>query len=362
MGIVTLAGWAIVGLIVASVEKSRSDPRDADGAIVTMLCVAGAIVGAAVGQSFRWFVFGQPLGFVFAAVGAVSLLHLYRSQSTARRPHIDVVQHVESEAAVPAVALSTAPPSPPTPPISVATTLAKSLGWSLISAVAVAMCGYRGHLIGTTMYPQRYEGMPSDLFFFPLGLILGVVVVVMARLANPKSHALHMVAAIALASVGYGGLLYGYARSHALPTSFTVTFEPDPGVAMRCDTGAACPQANPPFEWSVEAMLRVAATNGRGATLDKISLSSSEKRPFGSRKPTREEIAEENRFDGPTIRLEGREIPGSRRIRANEVASYPIRYYYRTRTGRAERDIYLHIDFTDAAGHWAGHQALWKIR
>jgi hypothetical protein len=68
------------------------------------------------------------------------------------------------------------------------------------------------------------------------------------------------------------------------------------------------------------------------------------------------------RFDGPDILLEGRQIPGSRRIKPNEVVSYPVRYYYRTRSGSAQREVRVHVDFTDAAGHWAGAQALWKVR
>ena len=88
------------------------------------------------------------------------------------------------------------------------------------------------------MYPQRHEGMPSDLFFLPLGLILGVVVAVMAKVSRPMWGAIQMLGLIALVSLGYGGLLYQYARSHALPSGFTISFEPDPGVAVRCDGGA----------------------------------------------------------------------------------------------------------------------------
>ena len=225
--------------------------------------------------------------------------------------------------------------------IPVATTLIKALGWSLLSAIAVSFGGFFGHRMGTTMYPQRYEGMPSDLFFIPLGLTLGIVVAVMARLSRPMWRAMQMLAMIALASVGYGGLLYQYARTHALPAGFTISFEPDPGDAVRCGAGATCPEASPPLEWSVEGSIRVTASNGLGATVDSISLAS---------------------FSGPNLRLEGRQIPGPRRIRGFDVVSYPVRYYYRTRSGSAERDIRVHIDFTDITGHWVGAQGLWKVR
>jgi hypothetical protein len=82
----------------------------------------------------------------------------------------------------------TAPPSSVTS-LSVATTLIEALGWSVVSAVAVAMVGFYGHRIGSSWYPQRYEGMPSDIFFIPLGFILGVVVADTARLARPMWRA-----------------------------------------------------------------------------------------------------------------------------------------------------------------------------
>jgi hypothetical protein len=239
--------------------------------------------------------------------------------------------------------------------------LLETLGWSLVAALAVAAGGFFGHQIGSRLYPQRYEGMPSDIFFIPLGLVLGIVVAVMAKVARP-SWRVQMFGVIGLASAAYGGFLYEYARSHARPAGFTVSFEPDPGVAVRCGDGAACPQADPPLEWSVEGSLRVEVSTGLGAAVESISLNSYEMTSYGPRRITREEAVADNRFAGPDINLEGRQIPGPRHLRGNEVVSYPIHYYYRTRSGRAARDIRLHIDFTDDAGHWASVQGLWKVR
>jgi hypothetical protein len=171
-----------------------------------------------------------------------------------------------------------------------------------------------------------------------------------------------MLGVIGLASVGYGGFLYEYARSHARPAGFTISFEPDPGVAVTCDGDATCPQANPPLEWSVEGSLRAQVSNGLGATVKAISLNSYEMTTYGPRRVTREEAVADNRFAGPDINLEGRQLPGPRHVRGNEVVLYPIRYYYRTRSGSAARDIRIHIEFTDDSGHWTGAQALWKVR
>jgi hypothetical protein len=66
MGTLILGGWVVVGLMVAGFERRHGD---ADPVFVTQLCVAGAIAGGFAGQVLRWYVFGEPLGFVFAAAG-----------------------------------------------------------------------------------------------------------------------------------------------------------------------------------------------------------------------------------------------------------------------------------------------------
>ena len=175
------------------------------------------------------------------------------------------------------------------------------------------------------MYPQRYEGMPSDIFFIPLGLILGIVVAVVSRVSRPKWRAAQMLGVIALASVGYGGLLYRSSKSHALPAGLTVSVEPNPGVAVRCDAGATCPPANPPLEWSVEGAIRVELARGIGATVRSISLNLYQMTVYRSRRPTDEEVAADTRFAGPNIDLEGRQIPGPRHLKSDDVGLYPIR-------------------------------------
>ena len=47
--------------------------RDADQTMVTVLCVVGAVAGGFAGQVTRLYVFGEPLGFIFSAGGAVPL-------------------------------------------------------------------------------------------------------------------------------------------------------------------------------------------------------------------------------------------------------------------------------------------------
>jgi len=81
MGTLILGGWIVVGLMVAGFERR---PSDADPKFVTQLCVVGAIAGGFAGQVLRWYVFGEPLGFVFAAAGAELLLRSYRRRTPGR--------------------------------------------------------------------------------------------------------------------------------------------------------------------------------------------------------------------------------------------------------------------------------------
>jgi hypothetical protein len=74
------------------------------------------------------------------------------------------------------------------------------------------------------------------------------------------------------------------------------------------------------------------------------------------------DIAARPVFDGPRVKLEGRQIPGSRHIRPNDAASYPLLYGYRTRSGDSRRDIVVYVAFTDAAGHRSLSVGEWKVR
>src|SRR4051812_37424589 len=85
IGMTVTFGWVVVGLIVAAVDKSLRDDPQADGAMVTILAVVGAIVGASIGQSFRLFVFGEPLGFLVSGAGAEAFLFVCRARSLSLR-------------------------------------------------------------------------------------------------------------------------------------------------------------------------------------------------------------------------------------------------------------------------------------
>ncbi len=240
----------------------------------------------------------------------------------------------------------------------------EAFGWGVLCAVAVAVSGFLGHLVGGRVYPQRYEQIPSDFLFIPLGLIVGFVSAATARLARPKWDAAGMLGVVALASMAYAGLMFEYARSRAVPAQVTVTFEPDAGTAVRCDSGA-CPQVDPPLQWTVQGNVRVQETSGLGGTVDAISLSSYEE--VRGRPPTytREEavrLRELSKFSGPNVRLTGRQIIGAHHVRPNEVVSYPIRYSYRTYSGTSRRSVAVYVEFTDAAGHWAIGIGQWKVR
>jgi uncharacterized membrane protein YeaQ/YmgE (transglycosylase-associated protein family) len=355
LGLIGIAGWVFVGIVVAAVEKSRRGDRGADGTMVTILCLAGAVAGGFVGQAFGWFVFGQPLGFVISAAGAELLLFLYGSRSASRRRG----DGLPSPGATPPRAASTVPPHG-----SIGASFLEAFSWGVLCAAAVAIGGFFAHLIGGRLYPQRYEQIPSDFFFFPLGLVLGFLSGAIARLASPTWNSIRMLGVVALATLAYGGFMFDYARSRAVPARLSVTLEPDPGSAVSCERGG-CPESDPPFQWTVQGNVQLQETSGLGATVDAIALGSQEeprRRSRPLRMLTREEALEDNKFSGPNVRFAGRELAGPHHLRSGEVASYPIRYSYRTRAGDAERTVSIYIEFTDGAGHSSVSAAQWKVR
>jgi len=230
-----------------------------------------------------------------------------------------------------------------------------------LCGVAAALGGFLGHVAGARLYPQRYEQIPSDFFFLPVGLVLGFICGVTARRAYPKWSTTRMLALVVLSATAYGGFMFGYARSRAVPAQVSITFEPDPGVAVSCDP-AACPTADPPFEWTVRGNLRLQETSGLGGTVDAIALASYEERPRRPGTITTQDAQEDNKFAGPNVRLTGRQIAGAHRVRAHEMASYPIQYSYRTRTGGSARAVSVYVEFTDAAGHPAVFVGRWNVR
>jgi uncharacterized membrane protein YeaQ/YmgE (transglycosylase-associated protein family) len=74
-----ILGWIIFGLVVGVVAKLLMPGRDPGGMVVTILLgIAGAVVAGFLGRTLGWYEPGQPAGFVFATIGAILLLLVYR--------------------------------------------------------------------------------------------------------------------------------------------------------------------------------------------------------------------------------------------------------------------------------------------
>lgn len=72
-------GIIISGLIVGAVAKFLMPGRDPGGCIVTILLgIAGAVLGAYLGQAIGFYRPGEPAGFIVSVIGAMILLLLYR--------------------------------------------------------------------------------------------------------------------------------------------------------------------------------------------------------------------------------------------------------------------------------------------
>lgn len=83
-----ILSWILFGLVAGAIAKALHPGKDPGGWIVTILIgIAGAFVGGFLGSS----ILGEPTsnwsfkGFLFAIVGAVILLWIYRLMTKNRR-------------------------------------------------------------------------------------------------------------------------------------------------------------------------------------------------------------------------------------------------------------------------------------
>lgn len=82
----SIIAWIIIGLIAGAIAKAIMPGKDPGGAIVTILLgIAGAVVGGFIGQALgiggRSDTVGDTgwlMAIVFAVIGAIILLALYR--------------------------------------------------------------------------------------------------------------------------------------------------------------------------------------------------------------------------------------------------------------------------------------------
>ena len=204
MGSLILGGWIVVGLLVAGYERTRS----ADPAFETQLCVVGAIAGGFAGQITRWYVFGEPLGFVFAAAGAELLLRSYRRRTSASQ-----------SARVPAPA----PASPPATPV-VETPSVTPAGWSpllrgveafawgVVSACVFAVMAVVANTAAERVYVLGEPHAMSLLIYVPAGLVIGFVVGVGSCLRQPRRTVLQTPAFLAIAAVVWGAVIMALGR------------------------------------------------------------------------------------------------------------------------------------------------------
>ena len=72
--------WTIiVGAVIGVIAKLLMPGRDPGGCIITILLgIAGSFLAGFLGRTLGWYREGEPAGFIFAVVGAMLLLLIYR--------------------------------------------------------------------------------------------------------------------------------------------------------------------------------------------------------------------------------------------------------------------------------------------
>jgi len=360
VGLFGLLVYFVIGIAVAAVERRGNESRELI-AIATAGAVAGAFAGAKLGL---YVAFGELPGLICAVAGAVAVVRIYRSQFVGMTTRgADAAAESEPlpapsgyRAAVPPRAESIAPSQ------SLFAAFAEALGWGTLCAFPTAAAGVVGHVIGSRLYPQPYEQIPSDVLFAPLGMMVGFVAAGVARLARPDWKPSAMFLIVGLVTLGYGGALFQYSRINSLPPSITASIDPATVEAAPCSPDT-CTATDPPSQWYVTGRLRM-KTSRLGATIDRIEIISNTdpQGPVTPRPYTKEAAAEAARWRGPFVMLSGRQIPGPRSLVPDTESTYTITYPYHTKDGGSRRTVLIGVYLTDAAGKRAYAGATWKVR
>ena len=360
IGLFSVLVYFVIGTSVAAFQRHGKESWEA-----TAIATAGAVSGAYVGAKLGLYVaFGELPGLICSVAGAVVFVRIYRSQIVSMTmrtlgPASESEQLPPPSEYGPAVSSRAAESVGPSQ--SFFSGIAEAFGWGTLCAFPTAAAGFVGHLLGSSLYPQPYEQIPSDFLFAPLGMVVGFVAAGVARLARPGLKAPAMVLILGLVTIGYGGALFQYSRIHALPAHVAASLEPTTVGAIPCSPNT-CSATDPPSQWYVTGRLRM-KTSRLGATIDRIEITSNtDTQDPAPHRYTKEGAAEAARWRGPLVMLTGRHIPGPRSLVPDTESTYTITYPYHTKDGVSRRTVLIGVYLTDAAGNRTYAGATWKVR
>jgi len=359
IGLFSLLVALVIGAGVATFDVREGESWKAATAVATAGAITGADVGGWLGFSVA---FGALPGFIWAIAGAVLFERVYRSQILGAAPP-RVVAAAECDH-LPTAALQHPPAvAPMEQSESLFGIIAEAFGWGTMCAFPTAAGGLFGHFVGSSLYPQPYEQIPSDFLFVPLGMFVGFVAAGAARIVRRDWTALAMTSVIAVVTTVYALAMFQYSRVHALPAGVTATLDPDMVTAIPCSPDA-CATTDPPSQWYVIGRLRMKSVR-LGAAIDRIEITSADAYADGPVAPhryTKEGAAEAARWRGPRVVLTGRHIPGPRRLEADVESTYTIIYPYHTPDGSSRRTILISAYMIDAVGNPTYAGANWQVK
>jgi hypothetical protein len=361
IGLFSLLAALVIGAGVATFDAREDESWEAATAVATAGAIAGADIGGWLGFSVA---FGAFPGFIWAIVGAVLFVRVYRSQILGATPPTATRAR---EHVAPAAPEHTSPVAPigidsTQPSESLFGVVAEAFGWGTICAFPTAGGGFFGHLLGSSIYPQPYEQIPSDFLFIPLGMFVGFVAAGIARIARRDWRAPAMMSVVAVVTIVYGVAMFQYSRIHAMPAGVTATLEPDVITAIPC-APETCAATDPPSQWYVIGRLRMKPTR-LGVAIDRMEITSdtNAEGPVTPQRNTKERAQEAARWRGPRVVLTGRRIPGPRRLEPDVESTYTITYPYHTRDGSSRRTVLISVYMADAAGNATYAGASWQVK
>ena len=201
MGTLILGGWVVVGLLVAGYERTGG----ADTAFETQLCVVGAIAGGFAGQITRWYVFGEPLGFVFAVAGAELMLRSYRRRTAPSAP--PRVAAPAPESSPPPAAVEAASFTPGDGSSSPLLRGLEAFAWGVLGACLFAGAAFAGEMAAERLYLLNEPHAMSLLLYVPVGLVVGFVLGVRSCLKEPRRTITETLVFLGLAAFAWGAVI-----------------------------------------------------------------------------------------------------------------------------------------------------------
>jgi uncharacterized membrane protein YeaQ/YmgE (transglycosylase-associated protein family) len=196
---ISLLGFVVIGLLVATIAKALVPGRDPGMGITILLGAAAQVTEWALGRLAGWNRFGQPWSFFLSIAAAAVLLYFFRETG------LDERLARPSVATAPALLTRSADPAAQDDR-SLWARVASACAWAAGGAVMLGMTGFVIGFFGPMqLQPGSNQGPMLGIFVTgPAGVLLGGVAGGWLRMARPDWPMRWRLWGLNIANVAYG--------------------------------------------------------------------------------------------------------------------------------------------------------------